>query len=422
MNLTARALGVPPRTAVPLLALVCCLCPPLAIGQNAFVGTTRLNFLRSGHSATLLPGGQVLVAGGGSRSAEVFDPASGTWMTTGSPVAARQDHSATLLPNGKVLVAGGTEGGAYLATVELYNPASGTWSPTASLAAARNQHTATLLPGGKVLVAGGYNGGPLATAELYDPASGTWTPAGALTGGRYGHTATLLASGKVLVAGGSGAIRGAELYDPTSGTWTSAGLLTALYGRSNPTATLLPNGKVLLAGGGAPQRVPDQRRAVRPGERDVGGHGIVPDCAARSHGDAAAQRPGADRGRARQPPGGLGQCSNCTTRRPGRGRPRARLRRRDAPTRRHSCLAATYWSREATASPESWPAPSCTTRRAGRGHLRDRWRARGVSTPRHCCPTGRCWSREVRSDLSSAELYDPASGTWTATGSLGVAR
>ena len=88
---------------------------------------------------------------------------------------ARDAHTATLLPNGKVLVAGGynsTSG--YLSSAELYDPASGTWTATGSLSTARGYHTATLLPNGKVLVAGGYNStsGYLSSAELYDPATG----------------------------------------------------------------------------------------------------------------------------------------------------------------------------------------------------------------------------------------------------------
>src|SRR4029077_17628931 len=112
-------------------------------------------------------------------SISVVLPASGspfTFGNIGSLGAARQLHTATLLPEGKVLVAGGQGTSGALASAELYDPATGTWTGTGSLGTARYSHTATLLPNGKVLVAGGRDSGfnPSASAELYDPASGTW--------------------------------------------------------------------------------------------------------------------------------------------------------------------------------------------------------------------------------------------------------
>src|SRR5207247_802269 len=98
-----------------------------------------------------------------------------------SLATARYLPTATLLPNGKVLVVGGNDtSGVSLASAELYDPASGTWTATGSLGDARSDHTATLLPNGEVLVAGGTNGtdGVVTSEELYDPASGTWTATG----------------------------------------------------------------------------------------------------------------------------------------------------------------------------------------------------------------------------------------------------
>jgi hypothetical protein len=129
---------------------------------------------RAYHTATLLPTGRVLVAGGyvagSGASAELYDPASETWSPTGSLVSARTSHTATLLQNGKVLVAGGSDNSAPYVNgrAELYDPSSGTWMTTGSLISARLDHTATLLPDGNVLVAGGRNNDTaLPSAELY---------------------------------------------------------------------------------------------------------------------------------------------------------------------------------------------------------------------------------------------------------------
>jgi hypothetical protein len=227
---------------------------------------------RYNHTATLLPNGKVLVTGGlnGStalNSAELYDPAIGSWSSTDPMTDARTGHTATLLSNGKVLVASGDDDTVGLTSAELYDPASGHWSGTGSINTARRGHLATLLPNGKVLVEGGCTGGPHTcsvanSAELYDPNAydtatgtmGTWTTTGSMSAMRVQHTATLLPNGKVMVAGGIqgiplGAIlSSAELYDPATGTWSTTSSMTAA--RYALTATLLFNDTVLVAGGG----------------------------------------------------------------------------------------------------------------------------------------------------------------------------
>jgi N-acetylneuraminic acid mutarotase len=225
--------------------------------------TGSLAMRRAGHTATLLLDGKVLVVGGSSlrpgahsydiiASAELYDPSSGMWASAGSLAMARGGHTATLLPDGKVLVAGGYNNSpGALASCELYDPQSGTWTATSPLLEARLSHTETLLPSGLVLVTGGQtiNSVILASAELYDPASGIWTPTGSLGTARRIHTATLLPNNKVLVAGGGNpnSLKTAELYDLASGSWVATGSLGTA--RDIHTATLLPNNEVLVVGG-----------------------------------------------------------------------------------------------------------------------------------------------------------------------------
>jgi hypothetical protein len=230
--------------------------------------TGSMNTARDGHTATLLPNGQVLVAGGENSagylsSAELYNPASGTWTVTGSMNTARVSHTATLLPNGQILVAGGEAfingSPVIFSTAQLYNPATGTWTKTGSMSVAREMHTATLLPNGQVLVAGGYHldrsqNDSLASAELYLPAQGQWSATGSLNTARYGHSAVLFTNGQALVldgvdqsSGGTFNLNTTELYNPATGTWAVNGN-TFKYGEGF-SVTLLATGKVLLAGG-----------------------------------------------------------------------------------------------------------------------------------------------------------------------------
>lgn len=208
-------------------------------------------------TATLLPNGNVLLIGGydGSNmlsSVELYNPGTGSWSTTGSMASARDNQSSLLLPNGRVLVVGGLNSGGTLSTAELYNPGSGTWSTTGSMATTRRYQAMVLIPNGNVLAAAGFDGGNvLSTAELYNPGLGTWSTTNSMATARDGAVATVLATGNVLVTGGFGStyLSTSELYNPGAGTWSTTGAL--LSARISLVAALLPNGKVIVAGGNA---------------------------------------------------------------------------------------------------------------------------------------------------------------------------
>ena len=230
--------------------------------------TGSMNVARTSARAVLLPNGAVLAMGGcissdclGSTtaSAEIYNPSTGKWTTTGSMLKGRAEFVAVLLPNGRVLVAGGctsysTNGCVAVTTAaELYNPSTGKWNSTGAMRAARMAMTATVLPNGNALIAGGQTAASdaLGSSELYTPTAGSFSLTGKLITPRSGHTATLLTNGLVLMAGGENvngvSIQKAELYNPATGTYSATGNMPST--RQEHAAVLLSNGNVLVSGG-----------------------------------------------------------------------------------------------------------------------------------------------------------------------------
>ncbi len=236
-----------------------------------FTDAGIMNSKRAGHSATLLPDGRVLIAGGSYSkndwetlsSAEIYDPATGSFTKTASLNTARMGHEATLLSDGRVLITGGTSANRdtrLVASAEIYDSTTGAFTETGSMSEARVDHTATLLANGKVLVAGGYavqnsSGGLTSSAELYDPAANSFSPVARMNFHRYKHSAVLLNDGKVLMAGGIASYPDkpryttAELFDPATNSFVKTGDMILDRFKVKNAAVLLQNGKVLIAGG-----------------------------------------------------------------------------------------------------------------------------------------------------------------------------
>lgn len=200
--------------------------------------SSNLSAGRSGHTATLLADGRVLVVGGsGDTTAETFDPATSTAAATGNTNAARMGHTATRLADGRVLVAGGSGDG----SIELYDPANGTFSLGPNMTATRSGHTATTLSNGSLLITGGGTD----SAEVFDGTS--FTAAGTMTASRTNASAVLMADGRVFIAGGTGS-NTAEIYNPADGTFTAAGNAMMLA-RAKALLRVLPDGKIQIIGG-----------------------------------------------------------------------------------------------------------------------------------------------------------------------------
>jgi hypothetical protein len=188
--------------------------------------------------------------------------AQGTFSRTGDTTIGRNLGVATLLADGRVLVTGGTHTGdtgtVYNREAEIYDPATGTFSATGSMSVPRIGHAAIRLNDGRVLVLGGAQApmASLASAEIFDPATGTFKPAGNMNAPRETPLVTLLKDGRVLIVGGvewegtdAFIILAAEIFDPATSKFTLSGRVQ--IARFDQAAVALPDGRVLILAGAA---------------------------------------------------------------------------------------------------------------------------------------------------------------------------
>jgi len=222
-------------------------------GPDSWSLTGGMAAARLGASVKLADG-RVLVVGGLTSggaylaTAEVYDPASGLFTPTGPMTEGRHGHSAVVLPTGRVLVTGGMavsqqHGFEVLASAEVYDPATGSFLPVGPMATARTSHASFLLPDGRALIAGGTgnSGQPLATTEVFDPVTQIFSPGPLLIAGRSSPGVTILDDGRILISGGYGTNGGRlNTMEIVASCTEDLSALDALYETDEDAAVVVP--------------------------------------------------------------------------------------------------------------------------------------------------------------------------------------
>jgi len=236
--------------------------------NGSLVPAPAMSAARAAHTATALPDGRILIAGGfgekgAATGAEVYQPDAGRFSPTGSMTVARESHMGVRLLDGRTLILGGHRGRRADITLhssaEIYNPTTGAFTRLGDMGIRRHKHDAVLLRDGQVLTTGGSDErddrGVYDSSELFDPRTGAFTAGPTMRLGRYKHAGTslLLPSGLVLVA--RGAPR-AETYDPLSRTFTLVAGDARMAGQFSAVAPLKRGGALITGGygnGGGPR-------------------------------------------------------------------------------------------------------------------------------------------------------------------------
>jgi N-acetylneuraminic acid mutarotase len=176
------------------------------------------------------------------------------WSPAAPMNVARAFSAVTTLSNGSVFVAGGYAGevaNSSISAAEMYNPATNKWTLAAPMPIGTAGARAATLSNGDVLVAGGLgNSGVLTACQLYDPSTNTWTLTGNLTEATFDEQIVTLNNGNVLVVGGDfsgGENNVTQIYNPSTGTWSNAA--PQPMARADMIVVKLPDGNVLVAGG-----------------------------------------------------------------------------------------------------------------------------------------------------------------------------